>query len=280
MEAIAILLYAAWPLMSVRRPPARRHSSPPGWERARQKKPKAGPTNASTPVDPMLPCRAVLVSNPGVLAGKRYISRSDWQRAGSADPLVSEANIYIYKSVELEQEYIDDGHKVGPREHRELARDLARVRNRINRLWRGPQSNGRLLNIDWHIWTVGQVCRRFNWRWLGNARWRGHVAAIFSFAPKPRQRTHSRIGHFLAAMAGRVWLDPASGQVMQVRFHNLRPVRYGWGLLAIFHRVRGVFTLRRLPGGWFYHHLSLQLDRRELWRHWRGRIEKFYLPAK
>ena len=43
---------------------------------------------------------------------------------------------------------------------------------------------------------------------------------------------------------------------------TLRPVRYGLGLLANFHRVRGVFNLCHLPGGWFYHRLRLALDMR------------------
>ena len=281
-------LHAVWAVAAALVSPAPFHARPQGRHNGQQILRKTAPRRAGAPawgrlappVDPSLPCKAVMIANPNVLAGKSYISRSDWQRAGSNDPQVSMAHITVYKSVELEQEFIVNGHRVSSGRLRQLQDRVARIRQSIDRDWRGQQSNGRLLDIDWQIWTIGQVCRRFDWRWLGNQALDGRPAAVFSFQPKRQVPVRNRVDKFLASMAGRVWLEAGTGQVMRVEFHNLRPVRYGWGILAVFHQVQGVFSLARLPGGWFYHRLWLKLDERELWHHWRGTVVKIYQPAK
>ena len=228
---------------------------------------------------PLLPCNAVIIANPRVLGAAHYISRSIRRRAGAADPRITESRIVVYKSVELEEEVSRNGRLLPPRRRASERRLLVRLRRQIDRLWRGPQSNGHLVNVNGNIWPVARVCAHYRWRWQRNVLWRGIPAAIYAFQPHRHHHSRTRAGHFLDSLAGHVWLAPSNGQLLRATFHNLRPVRYGWGLLANFHRVRGVFSLCLLPGGWFYHRLQLALDERELWHRWHGQITKSYLPA-
>lgn len=217
-----------------------------------------------------------LFADPDLISGLRMRSVETWTPAGGV-PTVDRAAVFFYRTVEMELPNTDDGRPISARElHRaELANDRARAA--INQAWSGPESSGRLLEMDNQIVDLGSLLRSFEWRAAGVSSFLGRPCVEYHFTPRAGAPDGSRAEKFMAAMEGNLWFDPVSGQVLRVEFHNLRPVRFGFGLLASFHEITGGFDMQPDGGGWVWGDLRLSIRGREMWWSKSGGFEKKYL---
>jgi hypothetical protein len=89
---------------------------------------------------------------------------------------------------------------------------------------------------------------------------------VIDFQPNPAFHPPSMVTELLTGLAGRIWIDARSGTMTRIEGQVLRPVNFGWGVLA-----------RVFPGGhieleqtfvdgkrWAYSHVDEDLTVREI----------------
>jgi hypothetical protein len=184
--------------------------------------------------------------------------------------------VQYFDGVELEAPLTRHGRALNPRQAAAVTRQLANIRRLIRAAWRGPQDDGRLLIVSGHVLRAAALLRRFHWRSLGASAYLGHPCRRFAFTPRRHLRISNRTERVFAAMSGTLCVDPISGLVFHVRFHNQSPVRFGWGILGDFQGIRGAFRLQRLDGQWTWERIVVHLQGRELWLNKSGTLVKQY----
>lgn len=75
-------------------------------------------------------------------------------------------------------------------------------------------------------------------------------AIELNYRPNPAFRPRLRVGGVLQGLAGTMWVDPSSQQILKIQGHLVKTVSFGWGILAKLY-PGGRFTMRNahLPGG-------------------------------
>lgn len=89
---------------------------------------------------------------------------------------------------------------------------------------------------------------------------------VIDFFPDPGFKPPNTLSQILAGVAGRFWIDARTGRLVRVEVRVLRPVDFGWGMLARIHEG-GTVTFEQTevgPGRWAYSHLEEHLLIREL----------------
>lgn len=242
----------------------------------------AGPQGAARPAAHRSPAEAWLLAHvrlaagPGARPATRMHLTETWTSArGRADP-TDRAQVLFLDSVELEVPMTRQGHLLSRRQAEKVSRRLARVRTLVRQAWRGPRDNGRLVIVDNQVLRLGALVARFDWRSLGSGNYRGVPCRRFAFAPRPGVRATSRVEQVMAAMAGAVCVEPTSGLVLEVHYHNQEPVKFGWGLLGDFRGISGSFTAQRAGTVWTWGRTVVHLRGRELWFSKSGTLVKQY----
>jgi len=89
---------------------------------------------------------------------------------------------------------------------------------------------------------------------------------VIDFAPDPHYKPPSLITDILTGLQGRVWIDQKSLRVTRIEGHVLRPVDFGWGMLARIYPGGTVEFEQANAGGdrWAYSHLRENLTIREM----------------
>ncbi|MGH9534836.1 MAG: hypothetical protein ACRD2E_08260 [Terriglobales bacterium] len=269
--AFALSLICAWVLAAAGQP-APRHRNP----LARQR----GAAPAAPSPRQWLLTHARL---PGPVGGPKAVRAlrtfEAWIPArGRPDP-VNRAQVLFLDSVELETPLTRKGRALNRRQAAAAARQLDLLRRRVRAAWHGRQDDGRLVIVGSRVQSAQTLLNRFDWRRLGDGSFLGRPCRRFAFSPRPGLRIGNRTARVLAAMAGTVCADPATGLVYQVHFHNQEPVRFGWGLLGDFRGIRGSFRLQRLDGHWTWGQIVVRLQGRELWFDKSGTLIKRYQLA-
>lgn len=78
----------------------------------------------------------------------------------------------------------------------------------------------------------------------------GSGAIKLNYRPNPAFRPRLRVGGVLQGLAGTMWVDPSSQQILKIDGHLVKTVSFGWGILAKLY-PGGRFTMAntRLPNG-------------------------------
>lgn len=78
----------------------------------------------------------------------------------------------------------------------------------------------------------------------------GNGAIRLNYQPNPAFRPRLRVGGVLQGLAGTMWVDPSSQQILKIDGRLVRTVSFGWGILAKLY-PGGRFTMgnTRLPDG-------------------------------
>lgn len=204
-----------------------------------------------------------------------YLSEVWIPARGSADP-VDRAQVEFLDSVELEVPVTRDGHLLNRHQAEKASHRLQRLRALVRQAWRGPRDNGRLAIVDNQVVRLGTLIQRFAWRPLGTASYLGVPCRRFAFAPRLGMRATSRVEEVMAAMAGEICVEPKSGVVLEIHYHNQEPVKFGWGLLGDFHGISGSFLAQPAGSTWTWERTVVQLRGRELWFSKSGKLIKSY----
>jgi hypothetical protein len=78
----------------------------------------------------------------------------------------------------------------------------------------------------------------------------GVPCVLVTFTPRPDAEPQTREGRLLTSVAGRAWFSEADHELARVDASALRPIRYGWGILArINSGARAVIDRRRSDDG-------------------------------
>lgn len=219
-----------------------------------------------------------LVAHADVLGSARMQAVEVWTPAHDPGGRTEDrSRILYYKTVELELPATENGRPVSAHEAAKLRRDIQQSETDIDASWRGSASSGRLVQIDGQIVDIGTLLRRFDWRPVGVATYLNRPCVEFHFSPRQGAASGSRAERIMAAMAGDLWIDPESGQVLKVTFANRRAVRFGLGLLASFSNIQGSFEMQPFGDGWVWGETVVQLHGRELWFDKSGLLVKHYL---
>jgi hypothetical protein len=92
----------------------------------------------------------------------------------------------------------------------------------------------------------------------------GHQTTILAFEPRPGARLHSRMGLFIRAMRGRIWVTPA-GEIVQIEAELVDNVSVGWGLIARIWKGSSLRARQQaLNGAWLPHELTAEAQGRTL----------------
>lgn len=217
-----------------------------------------------------------LLATPQALDGAQMTAVEDWRPAHGVT-VEDRSRILFYKTVELELPLTEDGRPISARDLAKARRAVQRAEAGVDAQWNPAETSGRLIQIDGQIVDVGPLLRRFEWRPIGTCEYMSHACVEYQFTPRPGVTVESRAERIMAAMAGRLRLDPFSGQVLQVSFHNVRPVRFGLGLLASFSQIEGEFEMQPAGPGWVWKDTVVHLHGRELWFDKSGTLDKQYL---
>jgi hypothetical protein len=89
---------------------------------------------------------------------------------------------------------------------------------------------------------------------------------VIDFTPDPAFKPTVMIENVLTGLEGRVWIDRKSKRVTRIEGHVLRPVDFGWGILAKIYPGGTVEFEQANAGGdrWAYSHLKENLTVREM----------------
>ena len=93
---------------------------------------------------------------------------------------------------------------------------------------------------------------------------------VLDFTPDPNFRPPTLVTEGLTGIAGRVWIDAASGCVLRIQGTILHPVDFGWGGMLAKVSQGGTIALEQAqaaPGRWLYTHLTMHLSVREMLIH-------------
>lgn len=93
---------------------------------------------------------------------------------------------------------------------------------------------------------------------------------VLDFTPDPQFHPPTLVTEGLSGIAGRVWIDAASGCVVSIQGHILHPVNFGWGGMLAKVSEGGTVALEQaqaVPGRWLYTHLTMHLTVREMLVH-------------
>lgn len=100
----------------------------------------------------------------------------------------------------------------------------------------------------------------------------GHDRApqvVVDFAPNPGFRPPSMISELLTGIEGRIWIDERTGTIARAEGRVIRPVNFGWGVLARLY-PGGTVALEQVPVGgdrWAYSRMENHLLIREVMVH-------------
>jgi hypothetical protein len=89
---------------------------------------------------------------------------------------------------------------------------------------------------------------------------------VIDFQPNPKWHPPTMISQLLTGLAGRVWVDPETKRMTRVEARVLRPVNFGFGILAKIYpggTINFVQT-RTEDGHWVYTHVDEHLTVRAL----------------
>ncbi len=91
-------------------------------------------------------------------------------------------------------------------------------------------------------------------------------AVVIDFKPDPAFRPAAMIENVLTGLEGRAWIDSKSRRVTRLEAHVLRPVDFGWGVVARVYPGGTVEFEQANAGGdrWAYSHLRSNLTVREM----------------
>jgi hypothetical protein len=90
--------------------------------------------------------------------------------------------------------------------------------------------------------------------------------AVLDFQPNPAFHPPTMLAEVLTGLQGRVWVDTATQHVTRVEGHVLKPVNFGFGMLAKLY-PGGTLTLQQAPAGgghWIYSDMEEHLTVRAL----------------
>jgi hypothetical protein len=89
---------------------------------------------------------------------------------------------------------------------------------------------------------------------------------VVDFQPNPDFHPPSMMAEVLTGVQGRIWIDPATQHVVRVEGHVLRPINFGFGMLAKLY-PGGSMILEQTPvggGRWVYSDMEEHLTVRAL----------------
>ena len=89
---------------------------------------------------------------------------------------------------------------------------------------------------------------------------------VIDFTPDPHYKPPSMIDQVLTGLQGRAWIDRKSLRVLRIEGRVLRPVDFGWGMVARVY-PGGTIELEQINAGgdrWAFSHLRENLTVREM----------------
>jgi hypothetical protein len=112
--------------------------------------------------------------------------------------------------------------------------------------------------------AVEDLRRGLTVRIAGHETVDGHQTTILAFEPRPGARLESRLGLFIRAMRGRIWVT-AAGELVQVDAELVDNVSVGWGLIARIWKGSSLRARQQLKdGAWLPYELNAQAQGRTL----------------
>lgn len=92
---------------------------------------------------------------------------------------------------------------------------------------------------------------------------------VIDFQPNPAFHPPSMIAEVLTGLKGRVWLDARTGTMTRIEGDIIRPVNFGWGVVAHIYPGGHVEFEQTLIEGkrWTYSHLDMNITVREIMFH-------------
>ena len=89
---------------------------------------------------------------------------------------------------------------------------------------------------------------------------------VIDFEPDLGFKPPTTVSQLLTGIAGRLWIDQRTGRMTHGQARVLRPVDFGWGVLARIHEVCTIeFEQAEVaPDRWAYSHMDEHLVIREL----------------
>ena len=92
---------------------------------------------------------------------------------------------------------------------------------------------------------------------------------VIDFKPDPNFRPPSTVAQLLTGLEGRMWIDKRSQRLTRVEGRVVKPVNFGWGVLAHIY-PGGTIEFEQAeagPGRWIYSHLDENITVREMMLH-------------
>ncbi len=89
---------------------------------------------------------------------------------------------------------------------------------------------------------------------------------VIDFAPDPAFHPPNLVSNALTGVAGRMWIDAQTRHLIRVEGRILKPVDFGWGMLARIYPGGTIEFMQDHAGGdrWAYSHLRENLTIREM----------------
>jgi hypothetical protein len=113
------------------------------------------------------------------------------------------------------------------------------------------------LEFSGRSYPFSRLAQDYLYRPQGTRLWNGRPTWVYEAQPNPDARARSREEKLLLNSAGEVWVDAEDQHVVRIQIHATRPVRYGFGLLAVVHEASLLLELQRVaPAVWLPHTTS------------------------
>ena len=92
---------------------------------------------------------------------------------------------------------------------------------------------------------------------------------VIDFEPNPQFRPPTMIAELLTGLKGRVWIDEGTGTMTRIEGDIIRPVNFGWGIVARIYPGGHVEFEQTCVDGkrWIYSHLDMNITVREVLLH-------------
>ena len=92
---------------------------------------------------------------------------------------------------------------------------------------------------------------------------------VIDFQPNPAFHPPSMVAELLTGLKGRVWIDARTGTMTRIEGDVIRPVNFGWGIVArIYPGGHVEFEQTQIDGKrWIYSHLDMNITVREVMLH-------------
>ena len=89
---------------------------------------------------------------------------------------------------------------------------------------------------------------------------------VIDFHPNPAFHPPTMVSELLTGFKGRVWIDPQTKTVTRIEGDVIRPVNFGWGLVARVYPGGHIEFEQTLVEGkrWIYSHLDMNVTIREI----------------